>query len=366
MVIMLAATGVLLGGFFGFQAFKATKIREALAAMANPPQAVATTTAAVQSWQPQLHAVGSLRAVKGADMSLEVSGIVAAIDFDSGSDVDAGAELLRLRRDDDVAHLAALQATADLAQITYNRDLKQLRAQTISQATLDADAANLKNAQAQVEQQKANMDKKVLRAPFAGHLGIRQVDVGQYLNAGTVVVTLQALDPIFLDFYLPQQALDAVRIGQPVVAHVDTYPGQSFAGRITAINPLVDTASRNVAVRAALDNPGHQLLPGMFATIDIDAGAARQYVTLPQTAIAYNPYGSTVYLVRGNTGRLTAEQAFVTTGDTRGDQIAVLTGVKQGDTVVTAGQIKLHNGAPIVIDNKVRPADEAHPTPSEG
>ena len=196
--------------------------------MANPPQTVATVTAGLQDWQPQVEAVGSLRAVNGADLSLEVSGIVGQIDFNSGDDVAAGAVLLRLRSEDDAAKLLALQATADLAQVTYDRDVRQLKAQAISQATVDSDNFNLKNARAQVEQQKAMLDKKMLRAPFAGHLGIRAVDVGQYLNAGTTVVTLQALDPIYADFFLPQQALDRVRIGQAIAAKIDTYPGQTL------------------------------------------------------------------------------------------------------------------------------------------
>jgi len=365
MIIMLLLVGVVLGGFFGFQAFKAKMIHKFLASMANPPQAVSTTKAVVQPWQPQIHAVGSLRAVKGAELSLEVSGIVEKIDFTSGQDVQAGTELLKLRDEDDVAKLQALQATANLAQLTYNRDLKQLKAQTISQATLDSDRANLKNAQAQIDQQQAAIDKKLLRAPFAGHLGIRQVDVGQYLNAGTAVVTLQALDPIYLDFYLPQQALAEIRVGQPVIAHVDTFPNQQFAGKVMAINPQVDPNSRNVQVRAVIDNPKHQLLPGMFATLDIDSGAEHDYVTLPQTAIAYNPYGSTVYLVEHAGDKLSARQTFVTTGATRGDQVAVLTGVKPGETVVTAGQIKLHNGSPVTVNNTVQPANAANPTPTE-
>lgn len=365
MIIMLVLVGVVLGGFFGFQAFKAKMIHKFLASMANPPQAVSTTKAEMQAWQPQLHAVGTLRAVKGAELSLEVGGIVDKIDFTSGEDVKSGTELLTLRDADDVAKLEALEATASLAQITYNRDLKQLRAQTISQATLDSDRANLKSAQAQVDEQKATLAKKILLAPFAGHLGIRQVDLGQYLNAGTAVVTLQALDPIYLDFYLPQQALAQIRVGQAVIARVDTFPGRTFTGKIVAINPQVDPNSRNVQVRAEIKNPKHELLPGMFATLDIDAGARQEYVTLPQTAIAYNPYGSTVYLVEGTGKKLSARQTFVTTGATRGDQVAVLTGVKAGETVVTAGQIKLHNGSPVFINNAVQPTSAANPTPTE-
>ena len=365
MIIMLVGAGVVLGGFFAFQNFKAHMIAQVMASMANPPQTVSTVTAEMQDWQPHMQAVGSLRAVNGADLSLEVSGIVGELHFNSGDDVSAGTVLLRLRADDDAAKLQALQATADLAQITYDRDVKQWKAQAISQATVDNDTFNLKNARAQVEQQKAMVDKKVLRAPFAGHLGIRAVDVGQYLNAGTTVVTLQALDPIYADFFLPQQALDQVKIGQAITAHVDTYPGHPFSGKITAINPQVDASSRNVQVRATLGNSDRKLVPGMFATIDIDVGTVQRHITLPQTAIAYNPYGSTVYLVEQNGAAHAAKQTFVTTGATRGDQVAVLSGVKEGDIVVTAGQMKLHNGSPVTINNSVQPTSDASPTPTD-
>jgi membrane fusion protein, multidrug efflux system len=365
MTIMLIALGVVLGGFFAFQSFKARMISQVMASLANPPQTVSTVTAELQDWQPHVAAVGSLRAVNGADLSLEVSGIVGQIDFKSGDDVAAGAVLLRLRSDDDVAKLQALQATADLAQVTYDRDVKQWKAQAIAQATVDADNFNLKSARAQVEQQKAMLDKKVLRAPFAGHLGIRSVDVGQFLNAGTAVVTLQALDPIYADFFIPQQALDRIRIDQPISASIDTYPGQTFAGKIMAINPQVDTGSRNVQVRATLDNPDRRLLPGMYATVDIDVGPAQRHITLPQTAIAYNPYGSTVFIVEANGAEHTARQTFVTTGATRGDQVAVLSGVKEGDVVAIAGQMKLRNGSPVTINNSVQPASDAAPAPTD-
>jgi membrane fusion protein (multidrug efflux system) len=357
--------GVVLGGFFAFQNFKAHIIQKVMASMANPPQTVSTMTAGLQEWQPLVSAVGSLRAVNGADLSLEVSGIVDQLDFKSGDDVAAGVVLLRLRTDDDEAKLQALQATADLAQVNYDRDFKQLKAQAVSQAIVDNDRFNLRNAVAQVDQQKALMAKKVLRAPFDGHLGIRAVDLGQYLNAGTAVVTLQSLDPIFLDFFLPQQALDQIRIGQEISARVDTYPGQHFVGKIVAINPLVDTSSRNVQVRASLGNPDRKLLPGMYATVDIDVGARQQHITLPQTAIAYNPYGSTVFLVEQNGAAHTARQTFVTTGATRGDQVAVLSGVKPGDVVVTAGQMKLRNGSPVTINNSIVPTDNPAPPPTD-
>ncbi|HUC61056.1 MAG TPA: efflux RND transporter periplasmic adaptor subunit, partial [Alphaproteobacteria bacterium] len=272
---------------------------------------------------------------------------------------------------DDVAKLHSLEAVANLAQITYQRDQRQFKAQAVSQATIDTDAANLKNAEAQVDEQKAVIDKTVLKAPFAGHLGIRQVDLGQYLAAGTTIVTLQALDPLFVDFYLPQQSIDSIKPGQAVVAHVDAFPGVAFAGTIFAVNPKVDTGTRNVQVRALLKNPDHRLLPGMYATVEIDTGAVEHYVTLPQTAIAYNPYGDTVYLVepgkKGPDGKATLEahQTFVTVGPTRGDQVAILKGVEPGATIVSAGQGKLRNGAPVAINNSVEPPNNPHPTPQE-
>jgi len=367
MIIMLVAVTVVLGGVFGFQIFKAHMIKQVMAGFANPPQTVSTITAAEQEWQPHLSAVGTLRAENGANLSLQLSGVVDQIDFKSGDDVPKGRVLLRLRNDDDVAKLQSLQANAELARINYDRDRKQLAIHAVAQATVDADLATLKNDDALVAQQQAIVDQKVLRAPFAGHLGIRAVDLGQYLTAGTTVVTLQALDPLFVDFYLPQQALADLKVGQAVALQVDTWPGETFNGKIAAINPQVDPASRNVQVRAELPNPDHRLLPGMFATLQIDTGTRQRFVTLPGTAVAYNPYGSTVYIVighgKGAAGQpdLTAQQTFVTTGDTRGDQVAILKGVKPGDTVVTAGQIKLHNGSPIAINNTVQPLDNPHP-----
>jgi membrane fusion protein, multidrug efflux system len=367
MVIMLLAVAIVFGGIFGFQAFKAAMIKKFMSTMRAPPQTVSATTAHFSSWQPTIDSVGSLRAVKGADLSLEVSGVVDAISFESGDDVKEGAVLLKLRSDDDAAKLVSLQATAELSELTYQRDLKQFKIQAVSQATLDTDVANLKNAKAQVEQQQAILDKKTLRAPFAGHLGIRAVDLGQYLGAGTTIVTLQALDPIYLDFFVPQQAIDQLRLKQSVTVRVDAFKDQVFEGEISAINPKIDTSTRNVQVRATLKNPDHKLLPGMYATLAIATGAPANYITLPQTAITYNPYGDTVYVVdskaapAGGKPQQFARQTFVTTGPTRGDQVAVLKGVSEGETIVTAGQIKLHNGSPVLIDNSVSPSADATP-----
>jgi membrane fusion protein, multidrug efflux system len=370
MVIMLVAVAIVFGGIFGFQAFKASMIKKFMTAMGSPPQTVSATKAAYGEWQPKLEAVGSLRAVLGAELSLEVAGVVDTITFNSGDDIEQGKLLLKLRAGDEVAKLESLRAVAELNEITYERDQKQFKMQAVSQATLDTDAANLKYAKAQVAQQQAILDKKFLRAPFDGHLGIRAVDLGQYLSAGTPIVTLQALDPIFVDFFVPQQSVDHVRLGQTVTVKVDAFKDQSFAGEISAINPKADAGSRNVQIRAALKNPDHKLLPGMYATVDIATGAPQSYITLPQTAISFNPYGDTVYVVdskaadaAGKPPQLIARQTFVTTGPTRGDQVAVLKGIDEGDLIVTAGQIKLHNGSSILIDNSITPTADAAPVP---
>jgi membrane fusion protein, multidrug efflux system len=370
MVIMLIAVAVVFGAIFGFQVFKAAMIRKFITAASSPPQTISATKAGLSEWQPKIEAVGTMRAVKGADLSLEVSGVVESISFNSGDDVQEGALLLKLRTADDVAKLQSLQAMAELSDITQQRDQKQFKMQAVSQATLDTDAANLKNAQAQVAQQQAIIDKKYLRAPFAGHLGIRAVDLGQYLGPGTVIVTLQALDPIYVDFFVPQQAVDQISLGQAVGVKVDAFKDQTFEGEVSAINPKVDTGSRNVQIRATLKNAEHKLLPGMYATVDIATGAPHNYITLPQTAITYNPYGDTVYVVvdgkdtdADGKPRRIARQTFVTTGPTRGDQVAVLKGVEDGDMVVTSGQIKLHNGSVVFIDNSITPTADAAPVP---
>jgi membrane fusion protein (multidrug efflux system) len=346
--------------------------KQVLAGFANPPQTVSTTVAGKQDWQPQLKAIGSLRAVRGADLSPQVGGTVSAIHFDSGADVKEGDVLIELSSADDLAKLNSLKAQTELARITYDRDQRQLQAQAVSKQVVDTDEQNFRSFQAQVAQQQATLDYKTIRAPFAGRIGIRQVDVGQYLAPGTTVVTLQSLDPIYVDFTLPQQDIAKINVGQKVGVRIDTYPGQVFAGTISALNSKVDTTTRNVQVRATIPNPDRRLLPGMFATVTIDVGGKQNYVTLPQTAVTYNPFGSTVYLVdkKGKDAKgqdqLVARQVFVTTGDTRGDQVAIMKGVDPGDTVVTAGQIKLRNGSPLHIDNSVQPTNDANPHPSEG
>ncbi|HUD50270.1 efflux RND transporter periplasmic adaptor subunit [Parvibaculum sp.] len=368
MVIMLAIVGIILAGFIGFQMLKAHFIKNFVASMGNQAATVSAITASNQSWSPSLRAVGSLRAVRGTDIAPQLAGVVSDIPFKSGEEVQAGDVLLQLADEDDVANLNALKASAELARLTYERNKELVRTRAVSQASLDNAVATYRSAQAQVAAQQALVNKKQIRAPFAGRVGIRLVDVGQYLSPGTKVTTLQSLDPIFIDFSLPQQSVRLVEPGQQVTATTDAFPGETFTGKIVAIDSKLDAETRNVSVRAELANPGHKLLPGMFGSVTIVTGAPQSILTLPRTAITYNPYGQSIYLVRkgeaGEDGKpvLTVEQSFVTTGEARGDQIAIVKGVKEGDMVVTAGQIKLRNGSHVVIDNSVKMPNEAEPT----
>jgi membrane fusion protein (multidrug efflux system) len=372
MIIMLICVGVLLGGLIGFNLFKAHMIKKFMASNAVPSATVTSAVASYQQWQPQLSAVGSLRAVRGVDVTTEVAGLVREIPFNSGQEVKAGQVLVRLNDDSDRAQLASLQASAELAQTVYKRDKAQFDIQAIAKAQLDADAADLKSKRAQVDQQAALVDKKTIRAPFAGRVGITTVNPGQYINPGDAIVTLQAIDPIYADFYLPQQQLGQLQVGQSIVVDTNAYSSRTFDGKIRSINPRVDNTTRNVQIEATVDNRERKLLPGMYANVKIDAGNVERYLTLPQTAITYNPYGATVFVVKPGEhkdaqGKVMpiAQQVFVTPGPTRGDQVAILKGIAEGTQVVTSGQLKLKNGTPLVIDNRVQPADSPNPTPQE-
>jgi len=370
MIIMLAIVGLLFGGIFGFQAFKGVMIKKFMSAQGIPPQTVSTAKAQFAEWQGEFQAVGTLRAVRGADIAPEVSGVITAIHFQSGQAVQAGAPLVQLNAESDVARLQALAANAELAEVNYQRNQKQLEIQAVSQAVVDADAASLKSAKAQLAEQRALVNKKLVRAPFDGRLGIRAVDLGQYVNAGTKLVTLQALDPVYVDFYAPQKSLGRIALRQKIKLVSDAFPGQEFTGEVGSIDPKVDPATRNVQVRATVRNPKQSLLPGMFATVVLASGGPQRFLTLPQTAVSYNPYGNTVFVVEDRMGEggktaLLAQQKFVITGETRGDQVAIVSGIKEGETVVTAGQIKLRSGVPVTVNNSIQPTNDPAPQPKD-
>ncbi len=369
MVIMLLAVGVIFGGILGYKTFQMRMIKKSMASQKMPPVTVTAAKAEFKSWQPRLRAVGSLRAVRGVDVTCEIAGLVRSINFKPGQNVSAGELLLELNADSDIALLHSLEAVAELAKTVYDRDSKQYAVQAISRAVLDADEADLKSKRAQLDQQKALVEKKFIRAPFNGRLGISAVNLGQYLNPGDKIVTLQSLDALYNDFYLPQQELGHIKKGQVIIAVSDTYPGRSFQGRITTINPKVDPDTRNFQVESVISNSRHDLLPGMYVAVEIQTGGTQRYLTLPQTAVSFNPYGEMVFIVEKGAKdasgyeALSVRQTLVTVGPTRGDQVAILSGVKEGDIVVTSGHFKLKPGSAVVINNKVQPKDDAAPKP---
>ncbi|MDA8140871.1 MAG: efflux RND transporter periplasmic adaptor subunit [Desulfobacteraceae bacterium] len=370
MIIMLVCVGLLFGGIFGYKAFVGHMIAKAMSAQRMPSVTVSTTTAQEQTWQPRIEAVGTVRAMRGVDVTTEIAGLVRDITFQSGDDVREGQVLVQLNADADRALLHSLQAEAELARTTFARDQQQFNVKAVSKATLDAAQFDLKSKEAQVAQQAAIVEKKTIRAPFSGHIGITTVNPGQYLNPGDKIATLQAYDSVYVDFLVPQQDAAQVALEQTVAAATNTYPNRSFAGTITAINPAVDPQTRNLQVEATIPNPKHELLPGMFATVQVQAGQAQQFLTLPQTAVTYNPYGETVFVVEKKEAaqgppELIAKQTFVTTGATRGDQVAITEGLKAGDTVVTSGQLKLKSGSPITVNNEIQPSDQAAPQPKD-
>ncbi|GAA0574431.1 efflux RND transporter periplasmic adaptor subunit [Rhizomicrobium electricum] len=340
--------------------------------MANMKQVttVATTHAQPTVWQSQLKAVGTLHAIEGADLSSELAGIVTKVNFEPGQDIKKGMVLVQLRDDSDRATLAANRASADQALRTYKRYVELIKTQAISQTNYDQALASMLSTKAAVEAQAATVDKKAIRAPFDGRVGIRQVDVGQYVGAGTTVVTLQRLDPIYVDFSIAQQQIPSVKAGDRVVLTSDTFPGRTFSGKITALDPKVDTATRTVRVRAEVANPEKLLLPGMFASVMIDTGAPQKPLTLPQTAITYNTYGNIVFVVqhgkdKDGKDQLIAQQRFVTTGEARGNQVIVLGGITSRDEVVSAGANKLKNGTVITINNQITLPNDANSHPTE-
>jgi membrane fusion protein (multidrug efflux system) len=367
MLIMLILVGLLFGGIFGYQAFKSHMIKQYLSNNHIPPVAVSAIQAKLEPWEPKIRATGTLRAINGVDVTTEMAGLIKTTLFIPGQDVQEGDVIIELNADVEAAQLKVLEAQAELAKITLHRDRQQFAVHGVSQATLDTDETTLKSTTAQVAQQAATLAKKTIRAPFTGRLGISAVNPGQYLNPGDKIVTLQALDPIKVDFYLPQQNLPQLSTKQDVVFTTDTYPGLTFKGKITTINPKVDVSTRNVEVVAILANPDRKILPGMYGVVDIKTGSAKSHLTVPQTAISYNPYGNLVYILKeqgkdnGGNPLYVATQKFVTVGETRGDQIQVLKGLEKGDLIVTAGQLKLKNGSVVSINNTVVPTNDQMP-----
>ena len=352
MVILLAAV---FGAVFGWKAFVGYQMKEGMAHMPKPKVSVTTAVVQTRQWRAEFDAVGSLAAIQGVTLAPQLPGAVTRILFHSGQAVRAGTLLVQQDDSNQRAQLALDLAQEALARSNLARTRDLYAKNAASRAQLDQAEATQRSTRAQVANDRATLAKLALRAPFTGVLGIRQVDLGQYLAPGAPVVSLQCLDPLYVNFSLPQQDLGRLRLGQTVRVSVDAYGGKTFVARINALNSQVSSATRNIDVQARLPNPGHSLRPGMYARVKVIGTGERRVLTLPVSAITYNTYGSYVYVVAQKNGEQMARQRVVKTGEQRGNEVVVLEGLKTGEQVVSSGQNKLRNDTPVVVNNSVVP-----------
>lgn len=382
MIVMLLLVAVVFGGIFGMQYMGKQGMNAYFDNMPVPPAAITTGRAETQVWPTQIDAPGSLIAVNGTTLTSEAGGLVTSILFESGVSVKKGQLLVQLDSADERAELARLQAQAELAGLNRTRREKLFGLEAISRSDLDAAKSEYAAAAAAVESQRAKLAQKDIRAPFDGTIGIRQVNLGEYLPPGGPIATLQSLDPIDIDFDLPEQRVGQVQPGFPISVLTDAYPDRSFKGAVLAIEPRVDPATRNFKVRARVPNPDLMLRPGQFGKVRLELPTTQNVVVIPRTAIDYSAYGNAVYVVQKKKDApappaepvpgappatdLEVVQRFVKTGPVRGDFVAITEGLKEGEEIATAGLLKLRNGLPVIINNDVTSTPVIEPKPKQG
>lgn len=369
MILMLGVMGVLLTAL-GFIKFKKVESAVQASAFQPPPESVTSIVAQREQWPATMAVIGTMEAVQGVTVSADLPGSVARINFESGQSVHAGDLLVELDTRQERAQLAALEAQRDLARVNFARMQKLVDEGVISRQEYDQATAQQKQTEANVGEIRATIERKTIRAPFSGILGIRKVNLGQYLSAGSPVVPLQALNPIYVNFGVPQQSAAQVHVGRNLRVTSEDLAGQVFTGRVTALDSVVDEATRNVQIQATLSNPEGKLRPGMFVQVEVVSGASRAVITLPASAVNYAPYGDSVFVItdlkdpKGKTYRGVRQQ-FVKVEGSRGDQVAVVSGLNPGDEVVTSGVFKLRNGAAVQVNNKVQPGNNPAPKPED-
>ena len=368
LVLVVAILSTL--GFFKFQQIQGFIAQAKSGAFEPPPTAVTTTITKQTEWEPVFTSIGSVAAVNGVQVTTDLAGIVRKIAFESGATVHQGDLLVELDTQQERAQLLQAQAQCDLALITLNRNRDLLAKHTVAQQDYDNAQAVYNQTQASVDQYKALIDRKTLRAPFSGILGIRQVNLGQYLNTGDAVVWVQSSDPIYVNFNLPQQDLSELSVGQTVQVTADAYGDLEFAGKINAINPLIDQNTRNAQIQATLSNPDSKLHPGMYVNVRVKRPEILKVIAIPASSVHYAPYGDSVFIVteledkqKGKKYKGVKEQ-FVKLGETRGDLVAIVSGLKTGEEVVTSGVFQLKGGQAVIVNNETTPGSQTNPTPA--
>jgi membrane fusion protein (multidrug efflux system) len=364
---------VVLGGVGILGVVKTLQIQAAIAQASSfqpPPEAVTTIAARQERWPATLGAIGTVHAVRGVTVSADLPGVVESITFESGRSVREGEVLVRLDARQERAQLLAAEAQRDLAKLSLDRVRGLVGQRILAEAELDRVMAEHRQAEARVGEIRATIERKQVRAPFSGVLGIRQVNLGQYLDGGAPIVPLQSLDPVHVNFAVPQQRVGDMRVGGEVQVTAEGFAGESVTGRITAIDSVVDEATRNVQVQATFDNPAGRLRPGMFVQAQVRTGDTASMLSLPASAISYAPYGDSVFVVSEMKGRdgspyRGVRQQFVKLGAARGDRVAVVAGLEPGDEVVTSGAFKLRSGAAVHVDNSVQPGNSPAPSPED-
>jgi membrane fusion protein (multidrug efflux system) len=369
MILMLGAAVVLLGAL-GFVKFRQIHSAVQASAFQPPPESVTSVVAHREQWPASMTVIGTAEAVQGVTVSADLPGTVARIGFDSGKSVHAGDVLVEQDTRQERAQLASLEAQRDLARVNFGREQQLVDEGVISRSEYDQASSQQKATEANVAEIRATIERKTIRAPFSGILGIRQINLGQYLSAGQAIVSLQALNPIYVNFGVPQQTVSQALVGRPLHVTKEDLPSMAFAGRVTAVDSVVNEATRNIQIQATLANPEGKLRPGMFVQVDLPLGASRSVIALPASAINYAPYGDSVFVITdlkdpsGKTYR-GVQQQFVKLEGSHGDQVAVISGINPGDEIVSSGVFKLRNGAAVQVNNKVQPGNNPAPKPED-
>jgi membrane fusion protein (multidrug efflux system) len=381
MVIMLVLAGIVFGAVFGMKWFGNKMMVQYLENMPTPAATISASEVTMMRWDNRLEAIGTLVAVNGADLTSEAGGIVESIHFESGQQIAKGELLVSLDSEEQLGELKRLRAQAELAEVNRKRREQLFKLEAISKSDYDAAVAEADAAKAAAEAQAGRVGQKQIRAPFAGQLGIRRVNIGQYVSPGDPIVTLQSLDPIDIDFSLPEQYTGSVQQGFKVSVRVDAYPEQTFTGEVLAVEPRVDPGTRNFGLRARLPNPDGQLRAGQFGRVVLSLPGEREVLAIPRTSVEYSSYGTSVFVLQpiqaaqgegeaiAGEGQQTPKdevtQRFVRIGESRGDFVAVLEGLKPGDRVATSGLMKLRNQTPVIVNNDLEPEARLDPQPPQ-